>query len=106
MIRLLLWIIGGAVLGGIVHLATVLVLPRTATQDAYARLAAISPVNAFVPLPEPSAQSAPLPFMDPAFASAVCRYDLSAGSLKFSAPVGLMPMAKASLNGAKCEKVQ
>ena len=25
--------------------------------------------------------------MDPAFASAVCRYDLSGGSLKFSAPV-------------------
>jgi uncharacterized membrane protein len=87
MIRWLLWILGGAVLGGIVHLATVLVLPRTATQDAYARLAAISPVNAFVPLPDPGAQNAPLPFMDPAFASAVCRYDLSAGSLKFSAPV-------------------
>src|SRR3954469_18544275 len=87
MIRWLLWIAGGAVLGGIVHLATVLVLPRTATQDAYARVAAISPVNTFIPLPDPNAQNAPLPFMDPAFASAVCRYDLSAGSLKFSAPV-------------------
>lgn len=181
MIRWLLWIVGGAVLGGIVHLATVLVLPRTATQDAYARIATLSPVNAFVPLPDPSADNAPVPFMDPAFASAVCRYDLSGGSLKFSAPVspaytsvsfytrngvayyaindraagrrvielelmtsaqraelpddeeitaadrlivesptstglivlrtfapepGLMPLAKASLNGAKCEKPQ
>jgi uncharacterized membrane protein len=86
MIRWFLWIVGGAVLGGIVHLATVLALPRTATQDAYARLA-FTPVNQFVALPDPTAQSAPLPFMDPAFASAVCRYDLSDGALKFSAPV-------------------
>jgi uncharacterized membrane protein len=28
-----------------------------------------------------------MPFMDPAFASAVCRYDLSGGSLKLIAPV-------------------
>lgn len=87
MIRWLLWMAGGAVLGGIVHLATVLVLPRTATQDAYARIATFSPVNAFVEIPAPSAKSGTLPFMDPAFASAVCRYDLSEGPLKFSAPV-------------------
>ncbi|MBZ0149752.1 MAG: DUF1254 domain-containing protein [Pseudorhodoplanes sp.] len=87
MIRWLLWMVGGAVLGGIVHLATVLVLPRTATQDAYARIATISPVNAFVALPDPAAERAPIPFMDPAFASAVCRYDLADGALKFSAPV-------------------
>jgi uncharacterized membrane protein len=30
-----------------------------------------------------------MPFMDPAFASAVCRYDLSNGPIKFSAPVSL-----------------
>jgi uncharacterized membrane protein len=30
-----------------------------------------------------------MPFMDPAFASAVCRYDLSSGPIKFSAPVSL-----------------
>ena len=87
MIRWLLWMLGGIVLGGIVHLASVLALPRTATQDAYARIAAISPVNSFVPLADPSADGAIVPFMDPAFASAVCRYDLSGGSLKFSAPV-------------------
>ena len=36
MIRWLLLILGGALLGGIVHLASVIILPRTATQDAYA----------------------------------------------------------------------
>ncbi len=30
-----------------------------------------------------------MPFMDPAFASAVCRYDLSNGPIKLSVPVSL-----------------
>lgn len=87
MIRWLLWIIGGILLGGVVHLATVLAMPRAATQDAYSRLAPIAPVNAVSPLPAPTAQNSILPFMDPAFAGAVCRYDLSNGMIKLNAPV-------------------
>ena len=89
MIRWLLLALGGAFLGGVVHLATVLILPRTATQDAYSRLASIAPVNSVVPLPSPTPEQAPMPFMDPAFASAVCRYDLSQGPMKFTVPVSL-----------------
>jgi uncharacterized membrane protein len=40
-----------------------------------------------VPLAAPSAQNTTMPFMDPAFAVAVCRYDLSSGALKLSAPL-------------------
>jgi uncharacterized membrane protein len=87
MIRWLLWLVGGAVLGGIVHLTTVLALPRTATQDAYSRLLPMTPINAIVPLPAPAPAAATMPFMDPAFATAVCRYDLSDGWLKLTAPV-------------------
>ena len=71
MIRWLLWLLAGALLGGIVHLAAVLLLPRTATQDAYTRLTPTTPVNAVALLPQPTPQNAVLPFMDPAFASAV-----------------------------------
>jgi uncharacterized membrane protein len=74
-------------LGGIVHLATVIILPRTATQDAYARLTPFAPVNTVVALPAPTPEKAVMPFMDPAFASAVCRYDLSQGPLKLTVPV-------------------
>ncbi len=88
MIRLLMWLLAGLVLGGIVHLASVLLLPRTATQDAYSRLAPITPVNAVAPLPVPSPDNAILPFMDPAFAVAVCRYDLANAPLKLTTPVG------------------
>jgi uncharacterized membrane protein len=87
-IRLALWILGGLLLGGIVHLATILLLPELATQDAYSRLTPLAPLNAVAALPAPTPESAPLPFMDPAFATGVCRYDLSEGPLKFSAPVG------------------
>ena len=87
MIRWLLLALGGALLGGIVHLATIIILPRTATQDAYSRLARSALVNTVTALPAPAPESAPMPFMDPAFASAVCRYDLSQGPLKLSVPV-------------------
>lgn len=87
MIRWLLLLLGGALLGGIVHLATIIVLPRTATQDAYSRLEPIAPVNTVVTLPAPTPEKEIIPFTDPAFASAVCRYDLSQGPLKLVAPV-------------------
>jgi len=87
MVRLMLWIFGAVLLSGIVHLSTVLAMPQTATQDAYSRLARLAPVNALTPLAAPTAADATMPFMDPAFAVAVCRYDLSAGTLKFVAPV-------------------
>jgi uncharacterized membrane protein len=39
------------------------------------------------PLPPPSAERSPIPFLDPAFAMAVCRYDLTDGPIKLSVPV-------------------
>lgn len=87
MIRLLLWLLGGLLLGGIVHLATVLLLPKLATQDAYARASTMASVNAVTPVPAPSPESSLMPFMDPAFAVAICRYDLARGPVKFSVPV-------------------
>ena len=87
MIRFALWLLGALLLGGIVHLATVLLLPSMATQDAYARVSAIAPVNSVIPVPPPTPENAVMPFMDPAFAVSVCRYDLSRGPLKFSVPI-------------------
>ena len=87
MIRLSFWILSALLLAGIVHLSTVLAMPQTATQDAYSRLARLAPVNRLVPLTPPNTQDPIMPFMDPAFAVAVCRYDLDAGTLKFNAPV-------------------
>jgi uncharacterized membrane protein len=87
MIRWVLWIVSGIILGSLVHLVTILVLPRAASRDAYARLASIVPVNGFVLLPAPTPETSVLPFMDPAFAVAACRYDLAQGPVKLTVPV-------------------
>ena len=68
-IRLLFTIIAGVLLGGIVHLVSVLALPRIATNDAYSRLAPMTKLNAVTPLPLADPNNAPMPFMDPAFAT-------------------------------------
>jgi uncharacterized membrane protein len=87
MIRVLFAIVGGVLLGGIVHLVSVLALPQIASQDAYSRLTAVTTRNAVTPLPPADPGHSPMPFMDPAFAVAVCRYDLSDGSIKLAVPV-------------------
>ena len=87
MIRLILTILGGVILGAVVHLVSVLALPRIATQDAYSRLATQTKVNAVTPLPSADPGNAPMPYLDPAFAMAVCRYDLSTGPIKLAVPV-------------------
>jgi uncharacterized membrane protein len=87
MIRWVLWIVSGLLLGSLVHLVTILVLPRAASRDAYARLASIVPVNGFTLLPAPTPDASVLPFMDPAFAVAACRYDLAKGPIKLTVPV-------------------
>ena len=69
MIRWLLWLLGGALLGGIVHLVAVLMLPRTATQDAYSRLAPIRAGQCGrARCRSPRRRTSVMPFMDPAFA--------------------------------------
>jgi uncharacterized membrane protein len=87
MTRIALWLLGALLLAGIVHLSTVLAMPTAANQDAFSRLARLTPVNTVVPLPAAAGQDATMPFMDPAFAVAVCRYDLSGGAIKLHAPL-------------------
>jgi uncharacterized membrane protein len=87
MIRWLLWVLSGVLLGGIVHLVAILVLPSTATQDAYSRFATVAPVNKVTAVQQPTPQREIMPFMDPAIVSAVCRYDLTDGPIKLTVPV-------------------
>jgi uncharacterized membrane protein len=86
-IRLALTIIAGVLLGLIVHLVSVLALPRIASQDAYSRLTPITKLNAVMQLPVADPSYTMMPYMDPAFAVAICRYDLSGGPLKLTVPV-------------------
>ena len=88
MIRILFTIIAGVLLGGIVHLVSVLALPRIATQRRlFASDADDQAQRGHAAAPRPIRTTTPMPFMDPAFAMAICRYDLSGGSIKLTVPV-------------------
>ena len=79
------WVVAGLLLGVAVHILSVFALPRLAPQDARSRLADVTTVNRVTTL---SGQSeVVLPLADPAFETAVCRYDLTAGALHVRAPV-------------------
>ena len=87
MIRWLVLLLGGVLLGGMIHLVTVLALPRLATLDAYSRLQPVTRENAVTVLPATESDTALMPYMDPAFAVAICRYDLGNGPIKLTVPV-------------------
>jgi uncharacterized membrane protein len=87
-IRLLFAIVAGVLLGGVVHLVSVLALPRIADNDAYSRLEQLTQqINTVSPLPPAAPGNTLMPYLDPAFATAVCRYDLSGGPIKLTVPV-------------------
>ena len=74
-----------AMVAGIVHIASLLLLPLVAPDDAYARLASLVPEGTVQALPRAASPGDPLPGRDPSVATAVCRYDLAAGPLRVSA---------------------
>jgi uncharacterized membrane protein len=75
------WLITALVLAAAVHLVSILLMPRLAPKDAFLRLAAVGPINAFHPLPRALPGTELTPFNDPATATGVCRYDLAQGPL-------------------------
>jgi uncharacterized membrane protein len=77
----------GLVLGGLVHLTTVLALPRLALEDAFARVERLGPANQVHLVPSPTPFEATLPRLDPSFAHAVCRYDLTRAPLRVTIPL-------------------
>jgi uncharacterized membrane protein len=79
------YLLGIAVLAGIVHIVSVLALPRLAPRDAFARISALAPVGKMTALGPIAPGSSVFAFEDPATALGVCRYDLGAGPLAIAA---------------------
>lgn len=94
MIRALLWLLAGVVLGGIIHLIVILTLPNLAPETVWTRITALNAQNRMLVLPkvEPG-QPNPLG-LDPELAYGVCQVDLSEGPAYLN---GLLPDAFWSL---------
>lgn len=85
MLGVLPWVAGVLVVGGLVHLTSILLMPRLAPNDAYARIAANAPLHRVSLLPPTAPGAQATPFEDPALAQGVCRYDLSQGPVRLRA---------------------
>ena len=79
MTRFLLWLVGGVVLGGIIHIIVILTLPLLDEDTVWTRVAALGADNTMVILP-PVAAGQPNPLgLDPEMVYGVCSLDLSKG---------------------------
>jgi uncharacterized membrane protein len=100
--RFLLHALGLLFVAGIVHIASILLMPYVAPHDAFARLAPLGRIGQLVLLPqaEPGHQLAP--FADPAVSQGLCLYDLDQGSLLVHGdldPGGLVTLSFRSKSG-------
>lgn len=79
MMRTLLWVLGGVVLGGVIHILVVLALPSLASEGLWSRVTALGAASRTVVLPAVAADE-PNPLrLDPELAYAVCEIDLRKG---------------------------
>ena len=79
MIRLVLWLFGGVLLGAIIHIAVILTLPVFASNDVWTKVSALNALERIVVLPA-AVPGQPNPLrLDPELTYAVCQLDLRKG---------------------------
>ena len=82
-----LYIALAVVLGGLIHIAAVLMLPMLAPKNAHARLAALGPANTMIELPAATPGRQVMPMMASDVRYAFCRFDLANGPVRLSATI-------------------
>jgi len=83
--RTLIFVLGGILLGGIIHIAIVFMVPYYANHDAWAQMHRFGRDGQFHVLPLPEAGAEPLASLDPRMVQAVCRFSLAHGPVRVSA---------------------
>jgi uncharacterized membrane protein len=89
-IRLLLWLFGGLLLGAIIHIGVILSLPLFASNDVWTKVSSLNALEKIVVVPA-IAPGQPNPLrLDPELTYAVCQLDLRKGPGVVS---GVLPSA-------------
>lgn len=78
----LIWVVGGLLMAGIVHLVSVILLPNVATRDTFATISAFGPEHQFNLIPTPKPGSQALVMLDPNMRYAVCHFSLADDPLR------------------------
>lgn len=81
-----LWLMVAVVLGGIVHIAAMLVIPTLAPQSAFSRFESTMQPNLARVLAPAGAGQAPFPFASPDAVYVLCRYDVTNTPVRLVAP--------------------
>jgi uncharacterized membrane protein len=71
--------------GGIIHIATTFAITALGSGSAYRQLGGVLPANEMVVLPPQTSGAQLLPFLAPDMLYAICRFDLSAGTVEVNA---------------------
>ena len=90
MLRTPLYLLGGLLLGLVIHLVVILILPRISENAAYAQVAAIDALNKTTLLALPKAGEPNPLHLDPDMSYGLCKLDLSAGPGEVT---GTLPLA-------------
>ncbi len=83
--RTLLFVLGGLLLAGIIHISAVIMVPYFATGDAWTTMRQFGRDGMFHILPQAEAGTEPLASLDPHMLYAVCRFSLDDGPVRISA---------------------
>ena len=94
----LLWGLAVLFVAILVHIGSILLVPRLAPKDAFASIGAAPTANRTADGEPPIVVDTDLPFQDPALASAVCPYDLSTNMVRVTVPVGDVGFAAVSVH--------
>jgi uncharacterized membrane protein len=73
------------VLAGIIHILVIFLIPNYAANDAWTKLGDVTEPWEFSIVSEPGKSSSILPWVDPAFGTAACLYDLDEAPLRVNA---------------------
>ena len=90
MVRTLLYLVGGLLLGLVIHLVVILILPRISENGAYTQIAAIDALNKTTLLTVPTAGEPNPLHLDPDLSYALCKLELAAGPGELT---GTLPLA-------------
>jgi uncharacterized membrane protein len=81
----LFWLLVAGVLGGIVHIAAMLVIPTLAPKSGYSRYEAMLEPNVALVAGPATPGDMPFPFASPDAVYVICRYDVSQDPVHFTA---------------------
>jgi uncharacterized membrane protein len=90
-----------ATVAGLTHLLVLLAIPAVADRDAYARVEALGAPFKTIALPAATPETRGFPFLDPAMAATVCRFDLGNGPVRARAPLGRADFASLSFHSRR-----